>query len=200
MDIKIDAEIIRVIEVIAAIITIIGCMIAISIKGLKNSEDPFLRNYLIGVIVFLTCIWLLLRFTEGDNQRIMIQLVFSLTAFIALAFVVWRSIRAQAYCKTNGYPMPKGVTHTPYYFPYFVMFGAVLISIVTMVFVYTSIEANFANRLPIIFSIVALSVWSMCCRLVWQLIDQRIMRVWIERQKNGELSTVPDDNTPTGDV
>ena len=77
--------------------------------------------------------------------------------------------------------------------PYFIMFGAFLITVVTMVFIYTGNQANIENRIPILILFAILMAWSMLCRIIWEIYDHRILAVYTERKKKGSESILPDE-------
>ena len=177
MTFTISNDVLRLIELVAALATILGCMVAVFTRFFRRSTDPYLPNYAIAAFVFVICSWLTLRFPQGVMQVRAVQVLFGAAALIALGIVCWRGLEAKAYATDEAHPLPVGFAHQPNKTPYSVLLGTVLIALLLLFFIYSSVPENHGNIWPLLLSFLVLVAWFMVCRLVWQYFDNWILAV-----------------------
>ena len=178
MSIEISSDMRLIVEMLVAVIAIVTFMAALVERYRRVSEDPYLIYYITAAFVLLPCVWLSLRFTDGEDQTHAAQFVFGLTGIFTVVAVVWRYLIIWAYERDpdNAEP-PGGFSHEGNMLPYFLLIGATLIMLVLMVFIYTADDLNQSNRMPILVSLGVLVVWGSAWRLVWQALDSKAKRL-----------------------
>ncbi len=181
MEFTISVETVRTIELVAALVTLIGFLVTVLVWMLRQSEDPFLRGYVIAAFVFAISVWLGLRFAIGRDQLCIVLSVYGFSAVVGGFMVVWRAMEAKRYRKNERQPVPSGFSHVPNKVPYWCLLGALSITIFCMIFIYTSIPENDGNTGILMLSLLGLAVIQMALRLAWQHFSDQIEVTFVER-------------------
>lgn len=149
-------------------------------------DDPFLKFYVIAVIVFCIALWLIMKYNPGETQKKAVIYLLVFAAFFAILAVSWRYFEVTNYLDPTtkigpptGYELTEDgeglvISYTPYYIPYFILLGACLFVTFALIFYYTADKKSIENRIPIIGWFLGFSIVIGLCRLIWQIIDWKL--------------------------
>ena len=140
----------------------------------QQDQDPFLRYYIFSVVVLVVLFFAVMAYCKGDSQKRAVNGLFSLTGFGASVSVIWRFVVIRRYLNApETYQIPQGLLHGPYnLFPYFIVMGVGGGMILWLSLHYTrGTTTNSDNRNTLVWYFVALSMYLLLCRALWELVD-----------------------------
>lgn len=167
-----EERVVKIVTIIGSVIAIVSAMVGILGWLLHQSKDPFLKYVVIVGIIFCLSFWIIMKYGSGESQKKTSRILFITTAVLSTLAVLWRSLSVFFYTKyPDKYPIPPGYKHEPYYLPYFLLLGACMLIIISLIHYYTIEEGNRKNRLPILVTFLVMSFYLMACRIVWHVVD-----------------------------
>jgi hypothetical protein len=137
---------------------------------LPEINDPFLLGYLISAPAVIIVIWVVLKFSDSENQVQAAKKSFFFFGFLATIAVVWRGVDVIVYCVFEK-GMPVGLGERSSYLPYFGLFAIALAAMIWTIYGCTRHQSVIKNRFTIFKYFMNFCMYLISCRLVWEIID-----------------------------